>query len=319
MHRGLALFMLGALLLTLAGGMIPATKASTSAGPIITTYSVPINYEVEATGQVPAANGTAGTANLTVTLPFVPSSSAEIYMYYKLVNSSSGAVLSSASNVNIKLLDANGATVSTILLSSSPGEAIVPLSGTIKTQNLTIALENSNTVALNATVKIIVMDIAKFNVTVSPQQVNIAPGDSATITVSVTQTSGPMGVLTFNLSYDGPFTMKVNPDKISTSGEGAQFKVYWYITAYKDAKPGTYTARLIGTFDSSNPVSPPDYHVTYTFAEIAFPIAVEIAAAGAGGFALGSIFGASFGWWAVAAGIIILIIIVAVAVRSIAG
>lgn len=301
--------------------MIPATKAATSAGPIITTYSVPINYEVEATGQVPAAvNGTAGSTNLSVTLPFVPSSSAQVYMYYKLVNASSGATLSSADNVNIKLLDANGSTISTILLSSSPGEATVPLSGSITTQNLTIALENSNTVALNATVKIIVLDTAKFNVTVSPQQVSIHPGDSVMLNVSVVQTSGPQGVITFNLSYDGPFTMKINPDKVSTSGQGAQFTVYWYITAYKDAKPGVYTARLYGTFETSNPVQPPDRVIQqeFTFAEIAFPIAVEVAAAGAGGFALGSVFGASFGWWAAAIGVIIFIVVVALIVRFVA-
>lgn len=296
--------------------MIPAAHAETTTGPIITTYSIPIMFYVNATDQVPAAvNGTAGTVNMSISLPYTPSASADVSLYYKLVNASSGAVLSSASNVNIKLLDANGNTISTVLLSSSPGEAVIPLSGTI-TQNLTVVLENSNTVALNATIEIIVVDSVQFNFSLDQQKLELKPGQQGTVKVTITQTSGPSGTLFLSATSSGPFTMSVNPSQTATSGAGSTKYAYWYITVKDSAKSGTYTATLKGTFVPER--IPGHLSQEFTIAEITFPLVIG-AASGASGFALGSLAGAQFGWWAVAVAIIILIVIVAVAVRFVAG
>jgi hypothetical protein len=290
-------------LAVLAMGLAPAYADTSTAGAMVTTYSVPIAFEVHASGTV-AAN-TTSTFNLS--LPYTPSSNANVYLSYILTNASDGTELSDASGIEIKLTDTSGNTLSTISLSSgSPAKAVVPLDVSLP-ENFSVVITNPLASNVNANVTITVLDTAEFSVSVSPQSLSVEKGKTASVTVTITETSGPSGTIYLYPSVDdSAISTTITPSQYFIK-PGTTLTATWSFTVGSGARAGSHQAKLVGDFQPSNV---PGAGQTYTFAEILMPIATE-AAAGAGGFTLGALAGASIGHWAVLIGLILLFVIIA--------
>lgn len=301
------------LLAALAAPALPGLVAGAAGfGASIITYDVPITIIVKGNTTVPAATTvnnttTPGTANINLSMPFIPSPSAQVTLAYKLTDSN-GTVLSSGNGISIKMLDAdhNNTVISTIYLSSdSPAEALVPLAAPPQTRNITIAIENSLSASVSAQVQVIVVDTAKFNVTVDKNRVQLSPGQSTVINVNITQVSGPSGQLILVPQAPQGIETSVEPRSfVSVPGKSANVK--WTIKVDNNAKSGTYDLRLVGRFGYT--IANTNVTQEYTFAELVIPATVAYAA---GGFALGSIFGASFGWGAAVIAVLIIIVLAA--------
>ena len=265
------------------------SMASTAQGETIVLYDVPITVGVETNITVPASvNGTAGSASANLNLPFVPSDTADIYLEYYLYDSNN-SLLSSGDGISIRL-SANGTDITAIYLSSgSPAHAVVPLTSTVNDKNLTLIVENTLASEVSANVKVIVIDTAKFNVSISRSTVEIPKGGQTAIDVAITQVSGPAGTLKLQTIAPMGIRSSVEPSRV-LSMAGKTVHVNWTISA-DSVGSGTYSVKLVGTFQTDILNTTQEY----TFAEAAIPIVVS----GASGALLGSVLGASWGMYAV--------------------
>ena len=293
-------------LVILALAPIGAVQADTGQASI-TTYTIPFWFMVQ--GNATVANGTTTTINMSMPYSVSPQN---MVLHYKLTYSN-GTLVSDASNVQLSVTVNNGTQLTTVLLSSgSPAEADIPLSssGVSSISNISVAVQNPLSDTINANVTITVLDQATFQVSLSPSSnINIPAGGTATVHVTITQTGGPSGTLFFSSTVDNSkITSTVTPSQLATSS-GSQLSVDWAFTVDKSATSGSYHASLTGVFQPDNIPGILSGQATYTFAEVALPIAVEAAGAGLAGFSLGALAGASIGYWAAAIGIIFLFIV----------
>ena len=299
-----ALGLLGLLLVLILAPM--GAIADTSEQATITTYTIPFWFEVH--GNATVANGTTG--NIILPMPYKVSP-ANAYLEYNITDAN-GTQLSDVSNIKLTVTINNETQLTTVLLSSgSPASATVPLSmsGVSTVDNVTVSVDNPLSSSIIAHVTLIVLDNAEFKVSVSPQTVKAVPGGTAQLTMTVTQTGGPEGTIHFTADNPCCVTTTFTPVQVTTyNGKSSSTTVT--INVGKDARSGKYTITLKGDFSPGIHYNQPmAANTTYTFAEVALPIAVEAAGAGLAGFSLGALAGASIGYWAAAIGIIFLFVV----------
>jgi len=286
---------------------LAAPLAAAQAGPTVVTYTIPIQFSMEANGTVPAANGTPGIAMLSIPMPYNVSPAADVYLSYRLLDAN-GTLLSSADGVTIELLDAatNTSIARVYLASGSPAEAIVPLAVSIGFSGLSAVITNNLSSDIIADIEVIVIDAAEFDVSVPNEKVTVYEGEQATVQVTIKQVSGPGGSLRLTVQAPNGLAASVSPQSAIT----APGRTITATVALKALSSGEYTVEVKGYFTpdlGDLPVQPREY----TFATISLPV-TAVVGSGAAGFALGAWAGATWGWVAVAAAIIMLIALVAV-------
>lgn len=220
--------------------------------PIITTYTVPIWFEIGNHTVVPSNK----SQIIVFPMPYPLSSNANVVLHY------------SVNDTNAKIeLSADGGSATEVLLSSGgASDAYIPLS--VKPQqNLTVQVVSLGS-DVSANITITVLDSAQFTVTVQPDSVTLMPGGSNSVTVTITQNGGPDGTILFDTHTDTNYiSASVSPTQVATSS-GASKTIQWSFTASKTVKKGIYHAYLDGTFTSSKIPG----RLTYHFADVTFPI-----------------------------------------------
>lgn len=227
------------IVIVLLAGLVPA-----SAGQIA-TYTVPFIYELSKTVSIDPAS-----PNATANFALLYSNPQKVIVEYNLTTSDANGT------VTIALKSGNGATLKTVSLSSG-GANTIPLSGTDVGDSLVVTLSGTNlSTVWSGTIKVVVYDPIKFDVSVSPSTISVPKGGKANLDISLRQNSGPPGKVTFKTT----FTYNGNPTSylsgyaltpyISTTGAGWSGSSTIEIKAKDSAPSGQYTGEITVYFTS---------------------------------------------------------------------
>jgi len=192
----------------------PSPDFSTSANP--SSLNAPLGSSASSTITLSSLNGFTGTVSLSAT------------------SSPSGPSLS-LNPTSVTLSSGGTASSSLSVSSSTSGSYTITVTGT------------SGSLSHSASVNLIVAD---FRISANPSSITIAPGSSATSSISLTSTGGFTGTVSLSstVSPSGP-TASLNPASVSLSSSSTGTSTLTFQTQ-PSTPTGTYTVTVTGSSGS---------------------------------------------------------------------